>query len=124
MENYYQSQLRQEEWKLRASEIKERDNYQCQAYNCSTPKSQLQVHHLDYFNHKAPWEYPNDMLITLCEKCHRKEITRYKFEEGLFTALKMKGFLHCDLVALTAFIYTDEEFTSSLLNKIRRLKNG
>ncbi len=124
MDTYYQSQLRQGEWKIRRGEILERDNHTCQAFNCSTPKSILQVHHLDYFNHKAPWNYPDDMLITLCEKCHKKEISRYKFEEGLFTALKMKGFLACDLIALTAIIYTDEVFLNSLLTSIRNRKNG
>ena len=124
MDNYYQTQLLSEEWKKKANEIKERDNYQCQAYNCSTLKSHLEVHHLDYFNHHKPHEYTNDMLITLCQKCHKKEISRYKFEENLFTAMKMKGFLACDIVALTAFIYTNQNFLTSLLSEIRTLKNG
>jgi len=124
MENYYQSQLLSDEWKNKANEIRERDNYKCQAFDCSTPKSRLEVHHIDYINHKAPWQYPNDMLITLCSRCHSKEIYRYKFEENLYTALKMKGFLACDLMALTAFIYTDEQFLTSLLTVIRNKKNG
>ncbi len=123
-DTYYQSQLRQEEWKTRSAEIKERDNYHCQAFNCSFPKSILEVHHLDYFNHKYPWDYPNDMLITLCHKCHSKETTRYKFEESLFTALKMKGFLACDITAMISLIYTDNQFLTDLLRVIRNKKNG
>jgi len=120
----YQSLINRKEWQDRSHSIKTRDNLTCQAFNCSTPNSILQVHHLDYFNHKMPWEYPDDMLITLCEQCHKKEITRYKFEEGLFTALKMKGFLACDIYAMTALIHTDTKFITSLLSTIRNLKNG
>lgn len=120
----YQSLINRKEWQDRSHAIKTRDNLKCQAFNCSTPNSILQVHHLDYFNHKLPWEYPDDMLITLCEQCHKKEISRYKFEESLFTAMKMKGFLACDIVAMTALIYNDKKFLTSLLSVIRKLKNG
>lgn len=124
MTSPYLKLLNRKEWQDRSHQIKTRDNLTCQAFNCSTPKSILQVHHLDYFIHHNPWDYPDDMLITLCKDCHQKEIARYKFEEGLFTALKMKGFLTCDLMAMTALLYTDKVFLTSLLNTIRHKKNG
>ena len=32
----------------------------------------LNVHHKYYIKDKAPWEYEDDALITLCEDCHQK----------------------------------------------------
>ena len=32
----------------------------------------LNVHHKYYIHGKAPWEYENDALVTLCEDCHKK----------------------------------------------------
>ena len=52
--------------------ILKRDNYKCRY--CSSTNN-LCVHHkyyLQYPNHKKvkPWNYPDDALITLCNKCH------------------------------------------------------
>ena len=33
----------------------------------------LNIHHKHYVIGKKAWEYKNDTLITLCEKCHKKE---------------------------------------------------
>ncbi|MDX1830140.1 MAG: hypothetical protein R3342_11400 [Lutibacter sp.] len=33
----------------------------------------LNIHHKYYIIGKKAWEYDNDSLITLCEKCHQKE---------------------------------------------------
>jgi hypothetical protein len=120
----YQSQLNQKLWQDRSHAIKTRDNLKCQAFNCSTPNSILQVHHLDYISNKKPWEYPDDMLITLCSVCHSKEQQRYIFENNLFTALKYKGFLSCDIYALVALLYSNQRFTDNLLSQIRNMKNG
>lgn len=32
----------------------------------------LNVHHKYYIKGKAPWEYEDDALVTLCEECHRE----------------------------------------------------
>lgn len=124
MISQYQKDLNTKHWQDRSHQIKTRDNLKCQAFNCTTPNAILQVHHLDYFIHKKPWQYPDDMLITLCAICHEKENHRYIFEQNLFTALKMTGFLSCDLTAFTALVHTDLKFRTSLLNTIRRKKNG
>lgn len=122
--NNYQKILNRKEWQDRSHYIKTRDNLKCQAFNCSTPNSILEVHHIDYFANKNPWDYPDDMLITLCHTCHSKENTRYLLEAGLFTVLKMQGFLACDLMAFTALLYTDKNFKQNLLTTIRLIQNG
>lgn len=48
-----------------------RDNFACQ--RCGDTKTTLNVHHKKYLKGKAPWEYSNDLLETLCEPCHGKE---------------------------------------------------
>ena len=68
----YSDLLKCSEWQEKRQEILKRDNYKC-CYCGSTDK--LCVHHkyyLQYPNHKKvkPWNYPNDALITLCNKCH------------------------------------------------------
>ncbi len=119
----YQTKISSKPWQDRSHQIKTRDNLKCQAYNCTTPKSILQVHHLDYLNITNPWDYPDDMLITLCEDCHAKENNRYKLESALFTALKMNGFLVGDIVALTTALYT-AGFSKYLIKTLRKFQNG
>lgn len=120
----YQKILNRKEWQDRSHFIKTRDNLKCQAHNCSTPQSVLEVHHLDYFSKTDPWNYPDDMLITLCHECHKKENSRYRLEGNLYTALRMKGFLACDILALTTSLYANPIFTDQLLTDIRKIQNG
>lgn len=70
----YSDLLKEPEWQEKRQEILKRDNYKC-CYCGSTDK--LCVHHkyyLQYPNHEKvkPWNYPDDALITLCNKCHYK----------------------------------------------------
>lgn len=120
----YQQLLNRKEWQDRSHYIKTRDGLKCQAYACTTPNSILQVHHFDYFSGKKPWEYPDDMLITICANCHNKENIRFRAEGNLLTALKMKGILYSDLVSFTTLIYSNPMFTERLINTLREIKNG
>ncbi len=45
-----------------------RDNFYCQS--CSDNENNLNVHHLSYNPNCNIWEYANEDLITLCDKCH------------------------------------------------------
>lgn len=68
-------------WKVKRKEILERDKDKCVICKSSLD---LQVHHRQYhFSRrlnvfKDPWEYDNDLLITLCERCHQKGHRLYK----------------------------------------------
>ena len=33
---------------------------------------QIEVHHLKYLPKSLPWEYPDELLMTLCWICHDK----------------------------------------------------
>lgn len=65
----YLEQLQTQEWKAKRQEIIERDK-KCQICGAN---NNLQVHHLIYLKNRLAWEYPNELLIVLCEKCHKKE---------------------------------------------------
>jgi hypothetical protein len=55
--------------------IKNRDNNKC--VDCGSTDN-LNAHHLYYYvNLTPPWEYPNEALVTVCEKCH---LERHKEE--------------------------------------------
>lgn len=60
-------------WKAKSIQIKNRDGNKCK--NCGTGGI-LHVHHRQYHfvkafgDYKKPWDYSNDILITLCKACH------------------------------------------------------
>lgn len=31
------------------------------------------MHHRHYMGGRYPWDYPDNLLVTLCQKCHEKE---------------------------------------------------
>jgi 5-methylcytosine-specific restriction endonuclease McrA len=68
-------------WRARRLEILSRDKQQCVI--CAGSNS-LQVHHRQYHflvnqnQFKMPWDYPDRLLITLCEPCHKSGHGKYK----------------------------------------------
>lgn len=115
----YAQKLRDPRWQKKKADILTRDDYTCQAPDCGSKTDNLQVHHLEYLGNLDPWEYSDDLLITLCEKCHAKETGREKLETHLATTLKMKGFLISDLLAFSCKLETEEQFTKALLKSLR-----
>lgn len=76
----YEDKLQDPRWKTKRDKIIARDNYKCQW--CGKTIN-LQVHHKAY--HKfpnetkvEPWDYPDRLLITLCDDCHKKCHQKYK----------------------------------------------
>ena len=65
--NKYQDMLRHPLWLKKREEILQRDRYRC--VRCGR-KRYLRVHHLQYHTNKAPWEYDNKDLSTVCDICH------------------------------------------------------
>jgi hypothetical protein len=68
-------------WKIKREEILKRDKYCC--VNCKASEG-LQVHHRQYHfvvknnEFRLPWDYPDRLLITLCESCHNRGHNKYK----------------------------------------------
>ena len=76
----YKGLLLTKEWKAKRKEILQRDNLRCR---CCKKETDLQVHHRQYHyslvlrKFRKPWEYPNELLITLCELCHQRGHQKY-----------------------------------------------
>ena len=68
-------------WKKKRKEILARDQNRCVICHAT---DMLQVHHRQYLFSKSknifnePWDYPNRLLITLCERCHQRGHRLYK----------------------------------------------
>ena len=114
----YSTQLKSPMWQKKRLKIMERDNWKCQ--KCQSILNTLNVHHIDYLQGFKPYEYPDDMLITLCEECHGEETKRPKHETDLLTSLKMNGFLSYDVWHLASKLYIDERFRDHLKSILRK----
>lgn len=98
MSSEYAQKLKDPRWQKKRLEILERDNWSCQI--CHDSDSTLVVHHRKYLPNIDPWDYPNDLLVTLCEGHHEAERTeRPRFEEYLLDMLA-KHYFVTDIAAL------------------------
>ena len=63
----YSDELLDQRWRSKRLQILKRDGFKCTV--CGS-LDKLTVHHTYYRTGKRPWQYPNDALLTLCDKCH------------------------------------------------------
>lgn len=68
MRNY-----RSKEWKAFRHRIFTRDSHTCVRCGKTCDEAELHLHHKHYLPGRAPWDYPDDLLITLCKGCHAQE---------------------------------------------------
>lgn len=64
----YEQQLATPQWDHKRRCIIMRDNSNCRI--CSEHTTKPDVHHLKYIWGKMAWEYPDELLITVCRDCH------------------------------------------------------
>jgi hypothetical protein len=98
----YSEKLKDPRWQKKRLEILSRDEWTCTS--CGGSKTTLHVHHKYYTYGNEPWEYDNDVLITLCEHCHKAEES---FKEVLYDmprSLLRAGFDNSQLFQITAFL--------------------
>lgn len=93
----YSIKLRNPKWQRRKSEIMLRDNFKCQI--CGDMENTLNVHHIRYVKGREPWEYDDNELITLCEKCHER---RKSFDDinKRTVALLSRGIMKEEIIGL------------------------
>jgi hypothetical protein len=65
----YADKLRDPRWQKKRLDIFTRDNWTC--LECGNKKNTLNVHHIIYLK-RDPWDYPNQLLQTFCELCHKE----------------------------------------------------
>lgn len=99
----YSEKLRDPRWQKKRLEILSRDKFQCRC--CGSENETLMVHHIQYIKGSEPWEYPDELLYTLCESCHEEEhMSRSAAENRLLQVLKTKGYYCKDIEELIIFL--------------------
>jgi len=115
MKSEYAAKLRDPRWQKKRLEILQRDEWTCQA--CFDNESTLAVHHRIYLPGKDPWEYPDDLLVTLCETCHSLEIEDRPQIESLMIQRLKQLFLYGELCALESIFSLPNVLNDLLKNK-------
>lgn len=98
----YGDSLKDPRWQKKRLEILNRDDWTCQI--CGAKDKMLHVHHISYFRGRKPWEYDNDLLITLCEDCHaddKKNLDSIKF---YLDSLRKHGITNYELSQLLEIV--------------------
>jgi hypothetical protein len=65
----YSDKLKDPRWQRKRLEILQRDDFACRY--CRSKDNTLHVHHKLYRKGKMPWDYEDDVFVTLCESCHK-----------------------------------------------------
>lgn len=93
----YSEKLKDPRWQRRRLEIMQRDGFHCM--DCGSEDCSLNVHHLHYLSGKSPWEYPEELLLTVCEDCHKiRQVLETRAHVALAIILR-----HADCTAGTLF---------------------
>lgn len=71
----YADKLKDPRWQKKRLEVMQRDGFKCR--DCGSITNTLHVHHCGYRG-KEPWDTPVELLLTLCDSCHR---TRQSIEK-------------------------------------------
>jgi hypothetical protein len=67
----YLALYRSRDWKIVREEVFKIDDFECQrCFRSRKDGATLQVHHKQYLRDKKPWEYPLNLLETVCKGCH------------------------------------------------------
>lgn len=98
----YKEQIKSPKWQRRRLEILQRDDFTCQICGCKD--KMLHVHHTAYERDKMIWEYPNEMLITLCEDCHEYEHIQEDSITDCLWDIKRRGATNHEIHALLQYI--------------------
>ncbi len=78
-------QYKDPKWQKKRLEILERDDWTC--VSCNESSKTLHVHHIFYIKNAKIWDYPDKLLFTLCEDCHKIEHLVY-WKGGLLQNLR------------------------------------
>lgn len=123
----YKEKLKDPRWESVRKRILSRDNNICQL--CGSPNN-LHVHHKYYVLDKEPWEYPDDVLITLCDLCHR--VQHHKEPEDLlkqrlvnlvneFVFMFTKSILEKDPLLITKYNALPEREKDYVIRQLNQL---
>jgi 5-methylcytosine-specific restriction endonuclease McrA len=66
----YADKLKDPRWQRRRLQILQKSDFSCM--KCDAEDQTLHVHHLIYEKGKEPWEYSDELLVPLCDQCHKE----------------------------------------------------
>ena len=122
-EKSYSEKLRDPRWQRRRLEIMHRDEFTCQ--KCGDKENTLHVHHRWYKSGKEPWEYPGELLVTLCESCHQSEEENKEAQKYLIRAFLVCGNFNTDLTKTADnLIWLQTELGLNYFRQLIDLSNG
>lgn len=99
----YSEKLKDPRWQKKRLEILQRDNWTC--CNCGDDSKTLHVHHRIYINGKDPWEYPDHLLVTLCEYCHEgEESQKQEAIKAIYNAFANIGLFNSEIIDVSEII--------------------
>lgn len=99
----YRGLLKDPNWLAKRNSILTRDHNTCQY--CGASDRYMQVHHLVYHEGAKPWEYDDDELITLCDKCHEdvSETQKNLYDNFLMARNELRNHGFSDAVLYSMF---------------------
>lgn len=91
----YKEKFLDPRWQKKRLLILQRDNFSC--CQCGDEKSTLHVHHKYYTFGIEPWDYPNELIETLCVDCHKQETWESLDFKGTLKELLSTGWTYAEL---------------------------
>jgi hypothetical protein len=88
----YALKLKDPRWQKKRLEVMELNNFTCSG--CGETTKTLNVHHPFYEKDKEPWEYQNEILMCVCDDCHKYEHAIEEDIDYYVYLMKTGGFLH------------------------------
>lgn len=77
----YAEKLRDPRWQEKRLRLFDKANWTCELCSLVRPSKGLQAHHPIYLAGLNPWDYPDEIMMVLCDPCHesRQEVERQWF---------------------------------------------
>ena len=94
----YREMLALPQWQKRRLQMLEKAGWKC--VECGAEEQQLHVHHKRYIAGAKPWEYEDEDLAVLCERCHERAHGRELTAQPLKTKKRRPPSTACTLLRL------------------------
>lgn len=93
----YSEQLRHPSWQRKRLQMLEASGWACRM--CGDKESTLHVHHKKYVKGRMAWEYPDEDLPVLCERCHKEEHLNIDILKRLIESVSQELPVYIGLIA-------------------------